>query len=158
MNHIEITESNYRDYMSLDIVAFSFAHGGAMGEPGGIVIIDRNGTRYHANYCYGNDHLQPDHIKDIIPDFEDIDWKQIHNEPYHGDWYFVYLGYGNNLLMRKEISEGFKQKVEAAHFEHSGELYQQWPGFVLGLLGNGDPDLTMDDIYDEQKQSRRLNR
>ena len=37
---IEITESNYKDYCSLDIVAFLFAQPGAMGDPGGVEIID----------------------------------------------------------------------------------------------------------------------
>ena len=40
MNVIEITESNYQDFTTLDIVAFSFAYEGAMGEMGGIYIID----------------------------------------------------------------------------------------------------------------------
>ncbi len=51
MSIIEITEANYRDYLSLDIVAFSFAYEGAMGEMGAIYIISRDGKIYHANYC-----------------------------------------------------------------------------------------------------------
>lgn len=57
MNIIEISESNYQDYFSLDIVAFSFAYEGAMGEMGGIYIIDRGGQIYHANYFMGDDCL-----------------------------------------------------------------------------------------------------
>ena len=34
MNIIEIDELNYQDYTNLDIVAYSFARGGAMGDPG----------------------------------------------------------------------------------------------------------------------------
>lgn len=48
---IEITKSNYMDYCSLDIVAFAFAQPGAMGEPGGVEIIDTKGRFYHTNYC-----------------------------------------------------------------------------------------------------------
>jgi hypothetical protein len=47
MNIIEISNSNYQDYLSVDIVAFSFAYAGAMGESGGIIIIDRAGQIYH---------------------------------------------------------------------------------------------------------------
>ena len=54
MKIIEISESNYRDYMSLDIVVFSFAYEGAMGEMGTIYMIDRDGQIYHANYCQGS--------------------------------------------------------------------------------------------------------
>ena len=50
MNIIEINESNYQSYTNLDIAAFSFAYEGAMGEGGGIYIIDKAGQIYHANY------------------------------------------------------------------------------------------------------------
>ena len=43
MNIIEINESNYLSYTNLDIAAFSFAYEGAMGEGGGIYIIDKAG-------------------------------------------------------------------------------------------------------------------
>ena len=43
MNTIEINDTNYQSYTHLDIVAFSFARGSAMGEPGGIIIIDADG-------------------------------------------------------------------------------------------------------------------
>ena len=66
MNIIEITGSNYWEYQSLDIVAFSFAYEGAMGEMGAIYIIDRDGKIYHANYCQGDERIDPSHINDII--------------------------------------------------------------------------------------------
>ena len=75
MSIIEITESNYRDYLSLDIVAFSFAYEGAMGEMGAIYIISRDGKIYHANYCQGDDPIDTNHINDIIPVFKDISWR-----------------------------------------------------------------------------------
>ena len=71
MNTIEINDTNYQSYTRLDIVAFSFARGSAMGEPGGIIIIDAEGQDYHANYLYGRPH--PGNIlvlkKDICPAF-----------------------------------------------------------------------------------------
>ena len=75
MNIIEITGSNYREYQSLDIVAFSFAYEGEMGEMGAIYIIDRDGKIYHANYCQGDERIDPSHINDIIPVFKDISWR-----------------------------------------------------------------------------------
>ena len=73
MNVIEITESNYQDFTTLDIVAFSFAYEGAMGKMGGIYIIDREGQIYHANYFMGDECLDRDHIKDVIPVFVDLE-------------------------------------------------------------------------------------
>ena len=72
MNRIEIDELNYQDYQHLDIVAFSFARGGAMGDPGGIIIVDSDGQVYHANYCYGRHTIKSEHIKAVIPVFEDL--------------------------------------------------------------------------------------
>lgn len=151
MNIIEITKSNYQDYSSLDIVAFSFAYEGAMGEMGGIYIIDRERKIYHANYCFGDDCIATNHIKDIIPVFEDIEWQMMGSESKNVNWSTVYLGYGNNLLMLKEIYAEFNKKVEEANFEHSGQLFQRWPGIVLGLLGKESDNLTMGDIWDQRK-------
>ena len=77
MDIIEITESNYREYQSLNIVAFSFAYEGAMGEMGAIYIICHDGQIYHANYCQGDDPLDPSHINDIIPVLKDISWRRL---------------------------------------------------------------------------------
>ena len=152
MNIIEISNSNYQDYLSLDIVAYSFAYEGAMGEPGAINIIDRDGKVYCANYCFGDNLLDSDHIKEIIPMFEGIEWGLIGCEPNNDDWVSEDLGFGNNLLMLKKISDGFKKKVETANIQHSGELFQQWPGFVLGLLGKEDANLTINDIWEQKKK------
>ena len=151
MNIIEITESNRRDYSSLDIVAFSFAYEGAMGEMGGIYIIDRDGKIYHANYCYGEDCIAAEHIKDIIPVFEDFEWFMLGSESKNADWDTVYLGYGNNLLMLKEIYGDFNKKVKEANIQDSGQLFQRWPGFVLGILGKEGDQLTMRDIWNMER-------
>ena len=152
MNIFEITESNYQDYSSLDIVAFSYAYPGAMGEMGAIYIIDRDGQIYHANYCYGDDCINIDHIKDFIPVFVDLEHGLLGSDSKNPDWISEYLGYGNTLLMLKEISDGFQKKVQTANIQHSGELFQQWPGFVLDSIGKGDGDLTMNEIWDLLKK------
>ena len=133
--------------MSVDIVALSFAYAGAMGEPGGINMIDRDGQIYHANYCFGDNLLDSEHIKDIIPIFDGIQWGLMGCEPHNDEWVAVNLGFGNHLLMLKEISDGFQQKVEAANIQLSGELFQKWPGFVLGLIGKEGQNLTTNDIW-----------
>ena len=150
MNIIEITESNYQNYQSLDIIAFSFAYEGAMGEPGAIYIIDRDGKIYHANYCYGNDCIDTVHIKDIIPVIEEIEWQMFGCISNNDNWETQDLGFGNNLLMVKEIYDGFKEKVEEANIQRPGELFQQWPGFVLALLGKENGNLTISDLWKNQ--------
>jgi len=152
MDIIDITESNYQDYSSLDIVAFSFAYEGAMGEMGGIYIIDREGQIYHANYFLGDDCIDREHIKDVIPVFVDLEHGLMGSESNNPNWSSEYLGFGNTLLISNEIRDGFKKKVEEAKFQRTGELFQQWPGFVLNLIGKENDSLTMNEIWELLKK------
>ena len=152
MNIIEITGSNYWEYQSLDIVAFSFAYEGAMGEMGGIYIIDREGQIYHANYFLGDDCLDREHIKNVIPVFVDLEHGLMGSESNNPNWSSEYLGFGNTLLISNEIRDGFKKKVEEAKFQRTGELFQQWPGFVLNLIGKENDSLTMNEIWELLKK------
>lgn len=151
MKIIEINESNYQSYLGLDIVAFSHAYAGAMGEPGSIYIIDKAGQLYRACFCFSDDCINEEQIKEIIPVFKELDFGLLGAVSNNENWVSEYLGYGNSLLMIKDISDGFKKKVEEAKYENSGELYQHWPGIVLGLIGKDDSGLTMNDIWDIRK-------
>lgn len=146
MNIIEINEFNYQAYTKLDIVAFSFAYEGAMGERGGIYIIDKDGQVYHANYWYGDNCIERKHIKCIIPVFTDLEFG-LGCETNNDNWTSVYLGFGNSLLIIKEISDGFNKEIKKVDYDDSGALFQQWPGIVLKLLDKGNPNLTINDIW-----------
>ena len=151
MSIIEINESNYQTYTKLDIVAFSFAYEGAMGDSGSICIIDKAGQIYYAKYCWSDDCIDRDHIKDIIPIFDELEFHMFGIETKNENWASVDLGFGNSLLITKDISEEFNQKVKEANFQRVGQLFQHWPGFVLGMLGANDTDLTMSRIWDIKK-------
>ena len=47
---MRITISNHQDFKDLDIVAFSYAFSGAMGDPGSVVIVLADGTVHYANF------------------------------------------------------------------------------------------------------------
>lgn len=147
MKTVEITESNYQDYQRIDVVAFSFAFSGAMGEGGGIYIVDREGQIYHANYCDDEIYIEPSHIKDIIPFIDDIQFGIFGNMSTNEDWDTIYLGYGNHLVFAKEYSDDLRKKVEDAKYRYPGELFQHWPGIILGFLGKEGCHLTMSDIW-----------
>lgn len=149
MNIIEINELNYQDYTNLDIVAFSYAEDGAMGERGAIYIIDRNGQIYHANYCMADNCIDPNHIKSIVPVFEDIGSALLDSETKKANWVLEDLGFGNILYMIKEIGDGFNKVVNEGGFQGFGVLFQHWPGIVLGLLGKEESHLTMDEIWEK---------
>lgn len=132
---IEITESNYMDYCSLDIAAFSFAQPGAMGEPGGIKIIDAQGKFYHTNYC--REVICYEHLLEIVPALEDCKIGIRGHEAPDG-WTAVYLGMGNHLTVKTDYYSQFEEEVHNRRIGDLGELYQQWVEIVLKLLGKGD--------------------
>ena len=129
---IEITESNYKDYTSLDIVAFSFAQSGAIGEPGGVLIVDAMGQVYHANYCYDN--LDFDHLLEVVSAVKDCKFGILDHQTPEG-WAPVQLGFGNHLTIRTEYHSQFEEETNNRHIKSPGQLYQQWIGMVLKLLG-----------------------
>lgn len=147
MNIRDINESNFQAYTKLDIVAFFFAYEGAMGDAGSIYIIDKAGQIYRTYYCWKDNCIAREHIKEIIPVFKDLQFQMFGIETDNKNWQSVDLGFGNTLLITKDISNGFNQKVKEANFQRSGELFQHWPGFVLSLLGKGDSNLTMNDLW-----------
>ena len=138
MDVIEITGSNYQSYQNLDIVAFIIAREGAMGEPGGIEIIDKAGQMYHANYYFGKDCIGREHIKDIIPVYGDSKFGITGCETKNEDWVSINLGFGNSLFMIKDIYDGFTKKAEEANYQYSHEIYRHWTSIVLSLLGKRD--------------------
>ena len=150
MEIIEISESNYQDYTNLDIVAFSYAEDGAMGEKGAIYIIDRDGHIYHANYCVTDNYIDPIHVKDVIPVFENLGSALLDSETQKANWVLEDLEFGNTLYMVREISDDFNKAVKEGDYHGFGVLFQHWPGIVLGLLGKEESNLTMNEIWGEQ--------
>lgn len=138
MDTLEIDELNYQDYQDLDIVAYSFARGGAMGDPGGIEIVDRGGQVYHANYCYGRHSIKSEHIKAVIPVFEDLRIGLLAScKTENDDWLSIDLGYGNYLFVSKTIGDLFNREVEAIDDQTVGVLYQRWLSIVKRILNEG---------------------
>lgn len=132
---IKINESNYQDYKNLDIVAFSYAHGGAMGDPGGIEIVGRNGQLYYTNYFFGRNYIKKEHVKDIIPIYGKMKFGIVGCQTNDENWVPIDLGFGNYLVIRSEISDDFNREVEAAHCQGTdGTLYTHWFGIVLKIL------------------------
>ena len=125
---IDISKSNYKDYYSLDIVAFSYAVPGAMGEGGGIYIISADGNIYHTNIAYGDMTLEDAFL--ICPPLRDCHIRIINAEPPKG-WSFFYMGAGNFLFVIDRLSELFK---ETTFYWDDISLYNQWKFLVISFL------------------------
>lgn len=65
MTTIEIYSSNYNSFLGLDIIAFSYAEPGAMGERGAVYIAISDGRLLHMNFVKGN--ININEIQAICP-------------------------------------------------------------------------------------------
>ena len=123
---IELKHSNYKNYLPIKIIAFSYAYSGAQGEPGGVKIIDNNGKIFHFNYFIKKD-LKENEIYEICPIIKDIDLNIIPKE-----WCEMNMGAGNKLYVNKSISEEVKEKTK--DLKGPGMLYQKWSKIILDII------------------------
>ena len=136
MEFIELSKENYKDYLPLDIAAFSFAFAGAMGDAGGVVIITTSGQLYYFNYAYQD--FSKDDVDAILPILAQCEL------PIFGEtdrvpegWRHISLGAGNNLLMQNQYVEPFfKMHKEYAKTvdEIDGCLYRSWLKIMVEIV------------------------
>lgn len=136
MEFIELSKENYKDYLPLDIAAFSFAFAGAMGDAGGVVIITTSGQLYYFNYAYQD--FSGDDVDAILPILAQSEL------PIFGEtdrvpegWRHISLGAGNNLLMQNQYVEPFfKMHEEYAKTvdEIDGCLYRSWLKIMVEIV------------------------
>lgn len=117
---IEITSSNYKDYMNLDIIAFSFAGEGAQGECGGIILVTSDGTVYHTNFIRD---IDIEEVFDICPTLKECTSDVFRFYAPKG-WSSFYLGGGNFLIVKEEFQDAFASMDPY-------ELYGQWIEILL---------------------------
>lgn len=147
---IEITDSNYKDYCNIDIAAFSLAQGGAMGEPGGIVIIDTGGNVYHTNYCRNN--VICEHLDEIIPILKECKFGIFSHTVPEG-WHPEDLGFGNHLTIKGIYKDTFCKEWEERQSNTENILFQEWSGVMMMVLGKEDITLTMSKIWNMMEEN-----
>ena len=103
-----------RKITSESVCAFHLAEGGAMGEPGEVVIFSVKGDSLdiaHGNYVYGR--FNVDRFLDMLKGFEGIDF-YFGNEGFLSidGWGYFYTGFGNHLFMKKEIFDELSDKYK----------------------------------------------
>ena len=144
---ITITRDNYTDYDFLDVVAISIASGGAMGDPGAIVIITSKGKVFYANPSYESISLEQ--LLSICPILLEIDSKFSERIKNPIGWEYIYLGWGNHLYIKESIYApfqiGMKQKEEQIK---ESLLYNNWKEIVLDCL---DGTIYMNERIDKLK-------
>ena len=125
----EITQTNYQNFKNLDIIAFSCAECGAMGEHGGIIMVDAKGYVYHTNMLEVSEEV----LFSVCPPLKDCCWGFFgHCEKLPEGWMHQYLGCGNHLLVKDGYVEELKKRAKGIN--SVGELYQKWLVIVLTMI------------------------
>jgi hypothetical protein len=128
---ISLRKDNYKQYLPITPIAFSYAEGGAMGSPNEVIIVDKE-TK---TYSFHIDNFELEDIDEIVPALRKcqfISW----GEPLTAapGWNSVYLGFGNHLLVADAIYEEFAVR-RAPYGDNLGKLYQEWI-YIVGEILN----------------------
>ena len=127
---INLIKSNYKNHIPLDIVALSYAEGGAMGCPGNVEIVTFDQNLYYFNYCYGD--LDENDIYSICPELRVCSFGPFGHNRIPTGWKYYYLGAGNHLIISGRVCREFDrakgEKIEDV------ELYQTWLHILFQVL------------------------
>lgn len=126
---IYISRENYKEYINLDVVAFSYAHGGAMGVGGEIIVITKDAKIYSMNYVFGD--MMIEMCDEVCPPLRDCVFGLWDVEETLDGWKGVCLGAGNFLVLSEPLYHQLKRQMFklAPHI-----LYGKWIDMVLTCI------------------------
>ena len=134
---ILLNSKNYKSYLPLDIVAFSWAFGGAMGDAGGVNIVCKDGESYYFNWAHGD--MSEDMIYEVLPVIAKCELPIVgETDRVPEGWHHISLGCGNNLIIKEEYVEPLKLAWES--FSKTVEqgrlviLYNVWQQLITEIV------------------------
>lgn len=127
---MHITISNHQDFKDLDIVAFSYAFSGAMGDPGSVEIVLADGTVHYANYL--DEGFNHDWLFDIIPALRDCKFGIDGDGSVPRGWKHANLGMGNHLVYRQGLHRKFKFRTRKC--KSPSDLYLCWIETICNIM------------------------
>ena len=105
---IEIRNRDLKKGLFKNAEFIFFSAEGAMGEGGAIVVVTSGGSIFHGNYSYGD--IKFDKLLKVLPALNEFCNADDTKDP--EGWSYEYLEAGNNLLIRNDICEEFRNKVK----------------------------------------------
>lgn len=125
---IYISKENYKEYTNLDVVAFSYAHGGAQGVGGEIIVITKDAKIYSMNYVYD---MEIEMCDKVCPPLKDCIFGLWDVEETPNGWKGVSLGAGNFLVLSEPLYHQLKRQMFklAPH-----KLYGAWMDMVVNCI------------------------
>ena len=139
---IKVSEKDLDGLLGLDIVAFQFAEGGAMGYHGGVFFVTADGNVYFTCYLKPSDYsgireyMSWKNLTLVFPPLKEFSHYIANiNVVVPRGFEYEYLGAGNHLLVKQELWEGFLKEAEHLHSEHPEcILYNLWTEAILRVL------------------------
>lgn len=130
---IELCNRDLKKSIFTDIMFFSLAEGGAMGEPGGVFFFDKNGQTYHFNYVFGDADMGK--VERLFPVLGDCEFGifGLDSKVPEG-WNYVNLGMGNHLIVNDAVYPKF---AEILGEEEPSVVYGKWVEIADSIL-NGE--------------------
>ena len=136
MDVITLTDSNYKEYINQDVVAFLFLWRRPQWEKKCTVyIINRLGVVFCARF---NEEILHEHIEEVCPPLKTVEYGIFGSDNKDKEWCPIYLGGGSHYLqVNASIYDEFinivnqrKKEVEVFY------LYPNWMDIVLSIIEN----------------------
>ena len=123
---IELTNENIKNIKYDDVIAFTIAEGGAMGEPNGFYVVTKELLQYHLNF--GTTDIKEIILLEQFPILKTFSCFVSQVTNLEKGWNWFSMGFGNYLIVKNEYYDKVKDYIETNLGEDwkPGELYQKW--------------------------------
>lgn len=118
MEEIVLTSENYKKFLPVKVLTFTYAELGAMGDPGRVVLIDSRARVFR--FYLQEDKLKLSEVAEFFPEFSSLisfPKKALFNttngylESFYEDWSELDLGMGNHLIFKSIIKKDLTEEL-----------------------------------------------
>lgn len=132
---IELSNKTLKKSIFSNVIFFSIAEGGAMGEPGGIFFFDKEGQAYHCNYVFGDVNIGK--VEKLFPTLCDCEFGMFGlDSKVPEGWTYVNLGMGNHLIVNDSVYPKFVDIL--GDEEEPSVIYGKWVEIADIILNRPD--------------------
>ena len=128
---IELSNKDLNVKTFSNVVFFSLAEGGAMGEPGGVLFFDTSGQSYHFNYVFGD--VEIGKVEKLFPVLSNCEFGLFGlDSQVPTGWHYVNLGMGNHLIVSDQVYPEFSRLLGSE--SEPSEIYGSWAEIADSIL------------------------
>lgn len=148
---IELCNKDLEKSIFNDIMFFSLAEGGAMGEPGGVFFFDKKGQTYHFNYVFGDADMGK--VEKLFPVLNECEFGMFGlDSKVPNGWNYVNLGMGNHLIVNGEVYSKFVELLDGE--DEPSAVYGKWIAIADSILNGNCGSIfgSLVDLIDDLKE------